>query len=183
MLIPKGVAVDSQYRIYVADSGQNLVHVFDRIGGYLGDIDDINNAMRIPLGIAIGASNRLFVASQQGPRIDIFGLDTYTQMSVSPLSLSFEGVECGTPPVAQTVTITNNGNGTLNWTASSNESWITLSAASGSTSIGSSSLLDINVDLTTGLTAGAYSGIVSITSTATGITDVVIVSLNVSPGC
>ena len=41
-------------------------------------------------------------------------------MKVTPVSLSFEGQEGGADPELQNVEITNNGTGTLNWTAVAN---------------------------------------------------------------
>lgn len=180
MLRPKGVAADGQGRIYVADTAQNVVQVFDNTGIYLGAVYDLGNPMRTPLGIAYSASNKLYVVSLIGSRLDVFGIDAYSEMAVSPLSLTFEGQELAVNPALQSINITNNGTSILNWTASSNEGWITLSAVSGSAEPGITSLLDVNIDLT-GLTAGTYTGSVEVTSTDTGVTDVVDVSLTVLP--
>ena len=58
---PVGVAVDLEGRIYVADSMQHVVHVFDgNDGTSLGSIHDVDNPMRTPLQVVYGASNRNF---------------------------------------------------------------------------------------------------------------------------
>lgn len=50
-----------------------------------------------------------------------------TTVALSPLSLTFSGVQGWANPVSQTVTVNSNGN----WTARSNASWLTLSPSSG----------------------------------------------------
>ncbi|MEW6715718.1 MAG: hypothetical protein AB1306_11605, partial [Nitrospirota bacterium] len=172
MLRPKGVAVDGQGRIYITDAAQNVVQVFDNTGIYLGAVYDLGNPMRTPLGIAYSASNKLYVVSLIGSRLDVFGIDTYSEMAVSPLSLAFEGQELAVNPAPQSINITNNGTSILNWTASSNEGWITLSAASGSAEPGITTVLDVNIDIT-GLASGDYTGSIEVTSIDTGVTDVV----------
>jgi hypothetical protein len=180
MLRPKGVATDNQGRIYVTDAAQNVVQVFDGAGVYLGTIYDLNNPMRTPLGIALGVSGRLFIASLMGPRIDVVGIENYSQLSVSPLSLSFEGQENGLNPVPQNISITNSGGSAVNWTASSNDGWISLSSLSGTAEPGTTSLINVSVN-SAGLAAGSYAGSVEVTSAETGITDVVDVAFTVLP--
>lgn len=74
----------------------------------------------------------------------------------NPASLSFSGVQGGTNPLGQAVSVTNGGSGTLNWTATSSVSWLTVNGSSaafgtngGSFSVGAN---------TTGLSIGNYSG-------------------------
>ncbi|MGQ0666234.1 MAG: BACON domain-containing protein, partial [Nitrospiraceae bacterium] len=77
-------------------------------------------------------------------------------------------------PTNQNVTLTNTG-GTLNWTASDNTSWLSVTPGSGS----GSGTLTASVN-TAGLAAGTYNG--TITVTATGApTNTVGVTLTVNP--
>jgi PKD repeat protein len=176
---PVGVAVDGEGRIYVADSYQNVVHVFDGSDGTsLGTIYNTGTPMRTPLHLVYGGSNRLFVTSLNTGRLEIFGLNSYTNMQTSPLSLSFEGEEYGADPASQSVTIANNGSGTLDWTAATDDGWINLSAASGTTAVSGTSGLDIGVSLS-GLSAGVYTGYVTIGSGTTA-TDIVTIQLTIS---
>src|SRR5206468_679529 len=85
-------------------------------------------------------------------------------IGLSPSSLSFTGVQGGTNPSVQTVSMTNTGGGTLSWSVSDNATWLTLSPASGSAP-GSATA----TGNTSGLTAGPYNG--TITVTATGATN------------
>lgn len=62
----QGVAVDSSGRIYVTDSGLNLVQIFDAQGnhlGFLGNEGHPSNHLRVPMGIAISKDRKLFVTS------------------------------------------------------------------------------------------------------------------------
>ena len=77
----------------------------------------------------------------------------------SPSSLTFTGTVGGTNPAAKPISISNTGGGTLSWTASDNAAWLTLSPLSGS----NSGTVTAGVNMT-GLAAGAYSGIITVTA-------------------
>ena len=88
-------------------------------------------------------------------------------IGASPTSLSFTAQQGGGNPTAQTLTISNTGGGTLNWSASDSAAWLTLSPASG-TGNGA-----VTLTATTGtLTAGSHSG--TVTLSATGATSVTV---------
>ena len=76
----------------------------------------------------------------------------------NPGSLTFSAFLNQAAPPAQTVSIFNQGTGTLNWTATKSASWITLSSTSGSTPAS----LSVSVN-TTGLAPGNYTGTITIT--------------------
>jgi adhesin/invasin len=84
-------------------------------------------------------------------------------LGIVPPSLAFQTPVNGQAPT-QSVTVSNSGGGTLNWTASANQPWITLSATSGT----APSTLVVGMN-TVGLAAGSYSG--TITVSATGATN------------
>jgi hypothetical protein len=69
----------------------------------------------------------------------------------NPTSFTFTGQQGGANPVSQTLNISNSGPGTLNWTVTSNHTWLHLNPGSG-TGNGSTS---VSADLT-GLTANTY---------------------------
>src|SRR5205085_1902524 len=72
-------------------------------------------------------------------------------LSSSTGALGFSGTAGGSDPAAQSVTISNTGGGTLNWTASKTQPWLTLSAPSG--------IAPAHLSVATliaGLTAGTY---------------------------
>lgn len=52
-------------------------------------------------------------------------------IGLNPLAFSFSGQQGDSPPLPQTLTISNRGAGTLNWSTTTNTSWLTISPASG----------------------------------------------------
>ncbi len=85
-------------------------------------------------------------------------------LAATPTSLQFAYTSGGAVPAAQIVAISNSGTGTLAWTATSDQSWLTVSAASGT----APSSLSVSVS-PAALTAGTYSG--NVTITASGATN------------
>ena len=174
---PLGIAIDADSRIYVTDSYQAAVQVFDGNGAFLETIVNTSHPMKTPIGVAIGKDKRIFIASSNAPAIEIYGLAGYTTMTTSPSSLAFEAEEGGTTPAMQDITITNSGEGTLNWTAVSDSSWLTLSQTTGSTDNITPTILSAGIKLA-GLTAGTYSGSIKITAES-GAADTITVTLTV----
>ncbi len=93
-----------------------------------------------------GASNTYYSFDVVSPTI-----------SVSPTIFTFTAQEGGTNPASQTLYISNSGSGTMNWSVSESETWLTLSPASGS----NSGSVTLSVD-TAGLTAGTYSAQITV---------------------
>ncbi|NIM81813.1 MAG: hypothetical protein GTN82_24825 [Candidatus Aminicenantes bacterium] len=98
-----------------------------------------------------------------------------SQISLSRSQLYFGATTSGTSSSPQTFFISNSGEGTLNWAASSNRSWLSCTPKSGT---GSGT---VNVAVApTGLSAGTYTGSITITdSNATNSPQTVSVTLNV----
>jgi hypothetical protein len=92
------------------------------------------------------------------------GAPTNPTIGVSPTSFSFTATAGGANPANQSLSITNTGAGTLNWTASDNATWLTVSPTSGTAP--STATLSVSI---AGLTPGTYNG--TITVTATGATN------------
>jgi hypothetical protein len=84
-------------------------------------------------------------------------------LSVSPSSLSFSGTAGGSSPAAKTLTVTNAGGGTMNWTASESASWLSLSPSSGT----NNGTITVTPSIT-GLAAGTYTTDVTVTATGAG---------------
>ena len=78
--------VDAAGRVFVADSMQGLVKVFDAGTGLaLGTVGDFGSApgqLNLPLGIVMDSLNRLCVASANNSRIELFGVDDFLHLSV-----------------------------------------------------------------------------------------------------
>ncbi len=178
MYKPRHITVDKVGRIYVSDTQHNVVLVYERGGIYLGAVYDQDNPLRIPKGVTINNGNRIFVVSFTLRKVEVFGLSPYIQMDASPLSLTFDGEREGAAPALQGVEISNSGTGTLNWTAETDDSWITLPVKSGVTLPSSGATLNVGIDLG-GLAAGSHTGSVRIISES-GVTEVVNVELAVT---
>ncbi|MFN7209565.1 MAG: flippase activity-associated protein Agl23 [Aggregatilineales bacterium] len=73
---PRDIKVDSTGRVFVADTGNKRVRVYDREGNLLYDIGQRGTqpgALFEPVGLAINeATNELFVANTWNKRIDVF---------------------------------------------------------------------------------------------------------------
>ena len=92
---------------------------------------------------------------------------TPSLISLSPTSLTFTATQGAANPGSQTLSVRNTGGGTLTWSASENQGWLSLSPASGTTTTETDSItVSVNIS---GLQANTYSA--SITVTATGATN------------
>lgn len=96
---------------------------------------------------------------------------------VNPASLNFTVQELAGSPTNKPLSITNSGGGTLNWTASDDATWLSLTSQSGTAPSTVVALANVS-----GLAAGTYNG--TITITASGATNSplhVPVTLTVTP--
>lgn len=86
---PHRLAVDTQNRLYVADSGNNRIQVFDATGAYLttigGSWGSRTGQFRGPFGIAIGPDGAVFVADHDNNRIQKFapGVPGWRQVNIN----------------------------------------------------------------------------------------------------
>lgn len=132
------------------------------VGTYNGSIAiAASGATNTPQAIAVS----LTVTTAPTPTI---GLSTST--------VSFTGIQGGSNPPSQNLTITNTGAGTLSWTMAESAPWLTLSALSGT---GNGTVaLSVN---TAGMTAGSYSTPITVNGTgATNTPQTVVVNLTIS---
>jgi uncharacterized protein (TIGR03437 family) len=81
-------------------------------------------------------------------------------LSVSAPTLQFAYTIPGSAPATQSFQITNTGSGTLSWSATANQTWISLSASSGT----APSTLSVSIS-PAGLSAGTYTGSIQIAAT------------------
>ncbi len=79
-------------------------------------------------------------------------------------TLEFEEYE-GDDPAPRDMTVTNDGGGTLHWTASADQAWVTVSPASGDLDSGSDAAIEVNVDAS-GLSAGTHSAVITVAGNA-----------------
>lgn len=103
-------------------------------------------------------------------------------IGVSPSSMSFSATAGGSNPASQALNISNTGGGTLNWTASSNQPWLSIAPTSGTAP--SSPNVSVNI---AGLVAGTYNGAISVSAAGATNTPVSVpITLTVNPvggGC
>jgi hypothetical protein len=83
--------------------------------------------------------------------------------------------QVGVNPPSQSVSLFNEGSGTVTWTASTNASWLTLSATSGTTPY----TLTVSPN-SASLAAGTYSGTITISASGNNPTQTIAVSLTVT---
>ncbi len=179
MKMPIGIAVDGGM-LYITDTNLGALHVFTTAGVWVETVSV--PVLKTPIGVAIGKDKRIFVASSNSGSIEVYGQTGYTLLSVSPKTLAFSALEGGDNPAAQTVTVSNTGSGTLDWTGrtatTDGGKWLAVTQ-SGSAAAGVPSSASVSVDSrTTRLPAGSYAGTVTITG-ASGAEEKVAVSLKV----
>ena len=72
---PRGVAVDSDFNIYVSDAAFNKVQLFDQEGRLLlhfGTPDRQPGGFQLPAGMHVDANDHLFVTDQINGRVQKF---------------------------------------------------------------------------------------------------------------
>ncbi|MCL7488216.1 MAG: 6-bladed beta-propeller [Desulfobulbaceae bacterium] len=188
LLWPQRITTDSRSRIYVSDSQLNMVLVYENNGDYIGFVNDlVDDLFMIPMGLAAGAANKLYIASHTTGTVEVYGLYEegvygYVGMEIDPSVLSFEAEEGGENPARQAITVTNIGNMSLHWQAAADESWISLSGLSHSNGIvmpGKENRLHVKVNKT-GLEPGVHKGSILFIGD-TGMQEVVDVALTIHP--
>jgi len=96
---PQGLWADASGRIYIADSYDGQIKVLDRSGRQLGSIGSFGTTpgeLRIPSDLVIDSFGRLFVASTNNARLEVFGIDNYSdpeqfapaQLQIQPATLT-----------------------------------------------------------------------------------------------
>ena len=75
---PRSVAIDGQGRVYVTDTGNKRVQVFDAEGspvGQFGGAGLVDGALDEPVGLAIDTDGNIYVADTWNKRVQVFGKD------------------------------------------------------------------------------------------------------------
>jgi hypothetical protein len=100
-------------------------------------------------------------------------------ISRGPATLGFTAVEGGANPANQTINLANSGTGTLSSTITDNQTWLSVSPGSHTTTT-ETDALTVSVD-TTGLSANTYNGTITITASgASNTPQTVAVTLTVT---
>jgi hypothetical protein len=87
------------------------------------------------------------------------------RISLSAVGMSFSASQGGSNPSSQSMSITNTGNGTLNWSLTVDQPWLTINPTSGSVDYGILDFMTVSADIT-GLPSGVYNAIITITDPA-----------------
>ena len=77
---PRGIDIGPDGNVYVTDTGNNRVQVFDAQGQFLrvfGVAGDRDGQLREPVGIAVGANGEVFIADTWHRRIQVFNSDGF----------------------------------------------------------------------------------------------------------
>jgi hypothetical protein len=165
LVMPQGITVDHTSRIYVTDSYQNAVLVYDNTNVFLGAVYDLDNPLRAPLGITISGTNRLYVASRMANSIEVYGIDDYTNMAVDSAEINFLVKHGGGNPAAKSISIHNIGTTVINWNVSVNEDWLSIFGGNGALEPGQIASFDVEAE-STGLAPGEYTGSITVSAGA-----------------
>ena len=128
---------------------------------------------------SVQAIDNAFAGSAFAPERNFVILPTPT-ISRSPATMTFTGLTGGANPASQTLQISNSGGGTLNWSVSANQTWLTLSPGSGSAT-GEIDNVSVSANIA-GLAAGTYSATITIAAPgATNTPQTTAVIFNIAP--
>ena len=86
-------------------------------------------------------------------------------ISVSPDNLTFNAIEGGANPPDRTLEVCNSGNGTLNWSLTDNDAWLSETPTSGSLGADACEDVTVSVDVA-GMEVGDYSATITIIGSA-----------------
>jgi DNA-binding beta-propeller fold protein YncE len=124
---PHRLAVDVQNRLYVADSGNNRIQVFDSSGAYLttvgGSWGSGTGQFRGPFGVAIGPDGALYVADPDNNRIQVFAPGVPGWMQVNINGFGDRGSLVGTLDTFDGQMYAGNWNGGVVWRTADGRTW------------------------------------------------------------
>jgi len=133
------------------------------------------------LGVVALLAASLFIGCGQPTHPPPPSSSSHPTIAASPSSFSFIAEQGGSNPSSQTLEIQNSGGGTLDWSATDDADWLSLSPTSGSCSAGETNNLAVSVDASA-ISAGDYSATITISAPeATNTPQTVAVNLTISP--
>ncbi len=149
-------------------------------GTNLGSVSVRVNPAGLSVGTHTGLISIIGAGSANSPQtvsvsFDVTAAPTPT-IGLSATTLSFSAVQGGSNPTNKTISVSNSGSGTLNWTATENTNWLSLSPASGT----GAGTISVAVN-TSGLSVGTVSTPITIAASgATNTPQTVTVSLTIT---
>jgi len=155
-------------------------------GSSTGEIDNVTVSVNIG-GLGAGTHTATITitgtTAVNSPQTTTVTLTLGTSPTIlrNPASMSFFAPVGGANPATQTLGISNSGSGTLNWSVSDDQPWLSLSPTSGS-STGETDNVTVSVNIA-GLAIGNYTGTITISAPgATNTPQTTAVTLNVTSG-
>ena len=149
-------------------------------GTNLGSVSVRVNPTSLSVGTHTGLITIVGTGATNSPQtvtvsFDVTAAPTPT-IGLSATALSFSAVQGGSNPANKTISVSNSGSGTLNWTATENAGWLSLSPASGT----GAGTISVAVN-TSGLSVGTVSTPITIAASgATNTPQTVTVSLTMT---
>ncbi len=115
----QGITGDNAGRVYIADAFQCEVKVFDTNGTYLstiGSFGEWTGLLQSPVSVAMGTDQRLFVASLNNNRVEIYNIQSTGGGATTNVTLTVISAQGGVTPG----TLTTNSNTLVNeWVTNS----------------------------------------------------------------
>jgi uncharacterized protein (TIGR03437 family) len=175
---PESVAVDAAGNLYIGNgtnvrkvSPSGIIGAYAGNGqsGFSGDGGSATDAsIAGAVGLAVDSGNNLYIADVNNRRIRLVQPAVRPAITLSATSVNFTLASAGSTATTQTFTLTNTGQGTLNWaaaaTTTSGGAWLSVSPASGSVLAGPNGTTVTVTAKPAGLAAGDYYGQIQITS-------------------
>jgi M6 family metalloprotease-like protein len=127
---------------------------------YQGNNDSFTDSTVPDSKLYNGTSTNIAITSvsQSGPTMTFFSSTPYIpQIAINRSNLNFGSTSPGFTTSSQRLVIRNSGSGTLNWSVTDNVSWLTCTPSSGT----NAGLVYASVSVT-GLTAGTYTGTITV---------------------
>jgi outer membrane protein assembly factor BamB len=156
----------------LSPSGAGVVQFRDKLGGGRAETSAATTLSALPATWTTGAT------WPDGP-LSIYAITAATStpiLTTAPTSLSFSATVGGANPAIANLSVTNTGAGSLSFTSASNQTWASVTPASGTAPVTE----QVSVSIT-GLAAGTYMGQITITAPgAAGSPAVIPVTLIVS---
>jgi uncharacterized protein (TIGR03437 family) len=174
---PWSVAVDAAGNLYIGEYSRvrkvSPSGIIGRYaggqGGFSGDGGPATSASTTGVsGMALDSGGNLYMADSGNRRIRQVQPGVSPAIDLSATSVNFTLATAGSTATTQTFTLTNTGQGTLNWaaaaTTTSGGAWLSVSPASGSILAGQPGTTVTVTAKPAGLAAGDYYGQIQITS-------------------
>lgn len=183
---PSGVAFDAQGRVLISDYVIGNIQAYSPNGApIVKTINGVTSACNFslsgggpsvnPKGLAATSNGTLYVAIPG--KVVKYGIDDlYVDQAVSPGAINVSTYKCDSDEESSSLSIGNNGPGTLNWSLSVDAPWISASETSGSIQGSGASQVALSIN-TSGMVEGTYTANVTVSSA--GAEDTVPVTVTV----